>query len=98
PHQPEPTHVVGQTRTATARTAPLKRTTQGPEPMDRLIKPPTPMGATEAPPCRRTARLLTPSIKRRPTAPLGRCKLRTVARLLPGRASTTAAPPVRRQM
>src|SRR5438067_5736562 len=97
-HLPELTHVVGQSRTDTAAKAPLKRTTQAPELMDRLIKPPTPIGATEAPPCRRTARLLTRSIKRRPKAPLGRCKLRTVARLLPGRVSTTAAPPVRRQM
>ena len=55
-------------------------------------------GAGEARRFRKTARLLTPSIKPPPKGPQGRCKLRTVARLLARRVSTTAPQRARPQM
>ena len=72
---------------------PAKRTTQRPGRTVPRSKAPMPMAAMEARRSRKTEPLHTPSIKPPLKEPPGRCKLRTVPRLMARPVRTATAPP-----
>ena len=93
------THVVALSRMATAAQVPVKHTTQGPGPLPRLCKVLMPTEAGGARRLRKTAPLLTASIKPLHKEPQGRCTLRMGLQLMAHRVSTeTALRSVRPQM